>query len=93
MLQCNYIKKVIDSCVDLNQWNIVIELVKIYNVREIDLLLVKYVFYLLEKNKIVSVIEFYRKVGYFLNVVKFFFKVNIVYIYLINLIWQDVINM
>lgn len=55
--------------------------------REIDLLLVKYVFYLLEKNKIVSVIEFYRKVGYFLNVVKFFFKVNIVYIYLINLIW------
>ena len=73
--QCNHIKKAIDSCVDLNQWNTAIELAKTHNVREIDSLLAKYASHLLEKNKIVSAIELYRKAGHFLNAAKLLFKV------------------
>lgn len=72
--RCNHIKKAIDSCVDLNQWNTAIELAKTHNVREIDSLLAKYASHLLEKNKIVSAIELYRKAGHFLNAAKLLFK-------------------
>lgn len=64
---------------DLNQWNTAIELAKTHNVREIDSLLAKYASHLLEKNKIVSAIELYRKAGHFLNAAKLLFKVIIVY--------------
>lgn len=76
LFQCNHIKKAIDSCVDLNQWNTAIELAKTHNVREIDSLLAKYASHLLEKNKIVSAIELYRKAGHFLNAAKLLFKVR-----------------
>ncbi|CAG2226168.1 IFT121 [Mytilus edulis] len=60
-IRCNHIKKAIDCCVHLNQWNQAIELAKTHNDVEIDSLLAKYAQHLLEKNKVVNAIELYRK--------------------------------
>lgn len=76
MFQCNHIKKAIDCCVHLNQWNQAIELAKTHNVREIDSLLAKYAQHLLEKNKVVNAIELYRKAGHYLEAAKLLFKVS-----------------
>ena len=74
--QCNHIKKAIDCCVHLNQWNTAIELAKTHNVREIDSLLAKYAQHLLEKNKTVNAIELYRKAGHYLEAAKLLFTVK-----------------
>ncbi|KAK3088211.1 hypothetical protein FSP39_016191 [Pinctada imbricata] len=73
--RCNHIKKAIDCCVHLNQWNTAIELAKSHNVREIDSLLAKYASHLLEKNKVVNAIELYRKAGHYLDGAKLLFKI------------------
>ncbi|XP_063406795.1 WD repeat-containing protein 35-like isoform X2 [Mytilus trossulus] len=73
-IRCNHIKKAIDCCVHLNQWNQAIELAKTHNVREIDSLLAKYAQHLLEKNKFVNAIELYRKAGHYLEAAKLLFK-------------------
>lgn len=75
-VQCNRIKTAIDTCVNLNQWDKGIELAKSHNVREIDLLLAKYAAHLLEKNKVLSAIELYRKAGNFMEAAKLLFKVS-----------------
>jgi len=75
-LQCNHIKAAIDCCVNLNQWNMAIDLAKTHNVREIDSLLAKYAQHLLEKNKVVNAIELYRKAGHHLEAAKLLFKVG-----------------
>ncbi|XP_021346413.1 WD repeat-containing protein 35-like isoform X1 [Mizuhopecten yessoensis] len=72
--KCNHIKKAIDCCVHLNQWNMAIELAKSNNVREIDSLLAKYAQHLLEKNKTVNAIELYRKAGHYLEAAKLLFQ-------------------
>ncbi|XP_076457078.1 WD repeat-containing protein 35-like isoform X2 [Babylonia areolata] len=74
-IRCNRVKMAIDTCVSLNQWDKGIELAKSHNVREIDLLLAKYASHLLEKNKILSAIELYRKAGNFMEAAKLLFKV------------------
>ncbi|XP_060579333.1 WD repeat-containing protein 35-like [Ruditapes philippinarum] len=74
-IKCNHIKAAIDCCVNLNQWNMAIDLAKTHNVREIDSLLAKYAQHLLEKNKIVNAIELYRKAGHHLEAAKLLFKI------------------
>lgn len=74
-IRCNRVKMAIDTCVSLNQWDKGIELAKTHNVREIDLLLAKYASHLLEKKKILSAIELYRKAGNFMEAAKLLFKV------------------
>nr|KAG5696704.1 hypothetical protein BaRGS_012073 [Batillaria attramentaria] len=74
-IKCNRVKMAIDTCVNLNQWDKGIELAKSHNVREIDLLLAKYASHLLEKNKVLSAIELYRKAGNFMEAAKLLFKV------------------
>ena len=69
-------KTAIDTCVNLNQWDKGIELAKSHNVREIDLLLAKYASHLLEKKKVLSAIELYRKAGNFMEAAKLLFKVR-----------------
>ncbi len=73
-LKCNRIKPAIDCCLELNQWNTAIELAKTHNVREIDSLLAKYAQHLLEKNKLISAIELYRKANHYLEAAKLMFK-------------------
>ncbi|KAK3580220.1 hypothetical protein CHS0354_012747 [Potamilus streckersoni] len=73
-IKCNHIKDAIDCCVNLNQWNMAIDLAKTHNVKEIDSLLAKYAQYLLEKNKVVNAIELYRKAGHYLEAAKLIFK-------------------
>ncbi|XP_053382408.1 WD repeat-containing protein 35-like isoform X3 [Mercenaria mercenaria] len=74
-IKCNHVKAAIDCCVNLNQWNMAIDLAKAHNVREIDSLLAKYAQHLLEKNKIVNAIELYRKAGHHLEAAKLLFKI------------------
>ena len=52
-------KQAIDCCVELNQWDLAIDLAKQYNIKEIDTLLAKYASHLLEKNKTLNAIELY----------------------------------
>ncbi|KAJ8321655.1 hypothetical protein KUTeg_000126 [Tegillarca granosa] len=75
-IKCNHIKKAIDCCVHLNQWNQAIDLAKTHNVREIDILLSKYASHLLEKDKVINAIELYRKAGNFLEAAKLLFKIG-----------------
>lgn len=57
------------------QWNKAVELAKNHNMKEIKSLLAKYASHLLEKNKILEVVELYRKAHYFLDAAKLMFKV------------------
>ena len=69
-------KKAIDCCVRLNQWNTAIELAKAHNVKEIDSLLAKYASHLLDANKLVNAIELYRKANHYLEAAKLLYKVS-----------------
>lgn len=55
------IKKAIDSCVILNQWNMAVELAEQHNFLQIEGLLQKYASHLIEKNKKMEAVELYRK--------------------------------
>ena len=57
--QTGKVKQAIDCCVELNQWDLAIDLAKQYNIKEIDTLLAKYASHLLEKNKTLNAIELY----------------------------------
>ena len=70
-------KKAIDTCVHLNQWNQAIGLAKQHNVREIDALLAKYASHLLGKDKKIEAIELYKKANHFLDAAKLLFKVSL----------------
>lgn len=69
-------KAAIDCCVHLNQWNTAIDLAKAHNIREIDMLLAKYAQHLLEKKKVLSAIELYRKAGHYMDAARLMFKVS-----------------
>jgi len=55
------VKKAIDCCVLLNEWNLAVELAEQHNFLQIEQLLQKYAAHLIEKNKKMEAIELYRK--------------------------------
>lgn len=57
------------------QWNKALELTQTHNMKEIKPLLSKYASHLLEKNKILEVVELYRRANHFLEAAKLLFKV------------------
>lgn len=57
------------------QWNKALELTQTHNMKEIKPLLSKYASHLLEKNKILEVVELYRRANHFLDAAKLLFKV------------------
>lgn len=58
------------------QWNKALELTQAHNMKEIKPLLSKYASHLLEKNKILEVVELYRRANHFLDAAKLMFKVG-----------------
>ena len=66
----------IDACIQLNQWNLAIDLAKKHNVREIDALLVKYAELLLDKKKLFNAVELYRNANHYLEAAKLLYKVE-----------------
>ena len=60
-LRINEVKKAIDSCILLNDWNQAVELAEKHNFLQIEGLLTRYANQLLEKKKIMQAIELYRK--------------------------------
>jgi len=55
------VKKAIDCCVVLNQWNQAVELAEQHNFLQIEQLLTRYANHLIEKNKKMEAIELFRK--------------------------------
>ena len=55
------IKKAIDICVLTNQWNLAVELAEKNNLFQVEGLVVKFEKLLIEKNKKMDLVEFYRK--------------------------------
>lgn len=55
------VKKAIDCCVLLNQWNQAVELAEQHNFVQIEQLLQRYANHLIEKNKKMEAVELYRK--------------------------------
>ncbi|XP_033121645.1 WD repeat-containing protein 35-like isoform X2 [Anneissia japonica] len=74
-LKCNKVKKAVDVCVELNQWDQAVELAKNHNIKEIDSLLAKYAAHLLDKDKKLQAIELYRKANHFLEAAKLMFQI------------------
>ncbi|KAI9321165.1 hypothetical protein BDR26DRAFT_943956 [Obelidium mucronatum] len=58
------VKSAIDICVQLNKWNMAVELAEAHRFQGIEALLAKYAAELLEKNKPLTAIELYRKANY-----------------------------
>eukprot|EP00057_Strongylocentrotus_purpuratus_P012812 XP_011667286.1 PREDICTED: WD repeat-containing protein 35 isoform X1 [Strongylocentrotus purpuratus] len=73
-LKCNEVKKAVDCCVHLNQWDQAVELAKKHHIREIDSLLAKYAAHLLDKDKTLQAIELYRKANHYLDAAKLMFQ-------------------
>ena len=74
-LKCNQVKKAVDCCVELNQWDQAVELAKTHNIKEIDSLLARYAAHLLDKDKKLQAIELYRKANHFVDAAKLMFQV------------------
>lgn len=55
------IKTAVNSCVELNQWDLAMQLAQEHKLDEIEELLFKYANHLVEKNRIVEAIELYQK--------------------------------
>ena len=55
------VKKAIDCCVLLNQWNQAVELAEQHNFLQIEQLLQRYANHLIEKGKKIEAIELFRK--------------------------------
>jgi len=62
-IKCNEIKLAIDACVELNQWDLGVELAEKYNFNKILELISKYTTHLLNSGDVVKAIELYRKAG------------------------------
>ena len=77
--QCGQVKMAIDCCVQLNQWNLGIELARVHHVKEIDALLAKYAQHLLEKGKKINAIELYKKANHYLDAAKLLFEVCLMF--------------
>lgn len=74
-VKTNEVKRAIDTCVTLNQWDLAVKLAKEHKHQEINSLLAKYASHLLEKNKVLDAIELYRKATHFIDAAKLLFKV------------------
>lgn len=55
------VKKAIDCCVLLNQWNLAVELAEKHNFLAIEQLLARYASHLIQKDKKMEAVELYRK--------------------------------
>ena len=77
-LKCNQVKKAVDCCVELNQWDQAVELAKSHNIKEIDSLLARYAAHLLDKDKKLQAIELYRKANHFIDAAKLMFQVSVI---------------
>ena len=75
LMQCGKVQQAIDTCVNLNQWNMAIDLAHGHNVRDTEPLLVKYAETLLDQNKTFSAIELYRKANHQVDAAKLLFEV------------------
>ena len=60
-LRANEVKRAIDCCVLLNQWNLAVELAEKHNYQQIENLLSQYARHLLDKRKKLEAVELYRK--------------------------------
>jgi len=60
-LRMGEVKKAIDCCVLLNQWNQAVELAEQHNFLQIEQLLQRYANHLIEKNKKMEAVELFRK--------------------------------
>jgi WD repeat-containing protein 35 len=74
-VKCNKVQQALDACVQLNQWDIAIELTRTHMVRDTEPLLVKYAETLLDKNKTFDAIELYRKANHFVDAAKLVYQV------------------
>ncbi|KAJ3217132.1 WD repeat-containing protein 35 [Dinochytrium kinnereticum] len=63
-LKTGDIKSAIDTCVYLNKWNTAVELAEANKYQGIENLLATYAAHLLEKKKLMSAVELYRKANY-----------------------------
>ena len=75
-LKCHQVKKAVDCCVELNQWDQAVELAKTHSIKEINSLLARYAAHLLEKDKKLQAIELYRKANHFIEAAKLMFSVS-----------------
>merc|ERR1711972_757580 len=55
------VKKAVDTCVLLNQWNLAVDLAQQKNFQQIEGLLAKYAQHLIDKNKKMEAVQLYRK--------------------------------
>lgn len=62
--------------VGLSQWHKALELTQAHSMKEVKPLLSKYASHLLEKNKILEVVELYRRANHFLDAAKLMFQVG-----------------
>lgn len=60
-LKMGEVKKAVDCCVLLNQWNMAVELAEQHNFLQIEQLLQRYASHLIEKNKKMEAVELFRK--------------------------------
>ena len=60
-LKMGEVKKAVDCCVLLNQWNMAVELAEQHNFLQIEQLLQRYANHLIEKNKKMEAVELFRK--------------------------------
>lgn len=68
------------------QWNKALELTQTHNMKEIKPLLSKYASHLLEKNKILEVVELYRRANHFLEAAKLLFKVVVTIFFVLSFV-------
>jgi len=64
------VKMAVDSCIELNQWDMAIQLAEKYKLSEIAQYLGKYATHLVEKDKIAQAIELYKRAGRYVDSAK-----------------------
>ncbi|XP_052827196.1 WD repeat-containing protein 35 [Octopus bimaculoides] len=73
-IKCNRVKAAIDCCIQLNHWNMAIDLARKYSIKDIDSMLTKYMSHLLEKGRTMNAVELYCKAGHYLEAAKLLMK-------------------
>ncbi|GAB1603121.1 repeat-containing 35-like isoform X2 [Argonauta hians] len=73
-IKCNRVTAAIDCCIQLNHWNMAIDLAKKYSVKDIDAKLNTYMSHLLEKGRTMNASELYCKAGHYLEAAKLLMK-------------------
>ncbi|KAG1701662.1 WD repeat-containing protein 35 [Nymphon striatum] len=73
-IKAGKVKIAINCCVNLNQWNLAVNLAKKHDIKEISALLMKYAKHLIDKNNIMQAIELYRKANMYPQAAQLAFK-------------------